>query len=121
MKKFTSGLFVAGLALALAGGANQALAIQACSPVGGCDGGDRCNKNGLWIGDKSCDKKVHGAAPILSADKKAQQPGNGVVQAEIFDRWGNTKTKKDCETGKGVWDSGTGQGSCTGPRTGPQK
>ena len=121
MKKFTSGLFVVGLALALAGGANQALAIQACSPVGGCDGGDRCNKNGLWIGDKSCDKKVHGASPILSADQKAQPQGKGVVQAEIFDRWGKMKTKSTCETGGGIWDGGTGKGGCVGPHTGSQK
>lgn len=82
MKKSTLGLFVAGLALALAGGANQALAIQACSPVGGCDGGDRCNKNGLWIGDKSCDTKIHGASPILPADKIALGAGTAFAQTE---------------------------------------
>lgn len=38
----------------------------------------------------------------------------------IFDRWGNIKSKKGCETEGGVWDGGTGQGGCTGPR-GSQK
>lgn len=54
---------------------------------------------------------------ILSADKKAQP----VKPEPIFDRWGNMKTKKGCETGGGFWDDGTGQGSCTEPRTGSQK
>ena len=112
-KKYTVGLFIAGLALALAGGANQALAMQKCSPVGGCMTGDRCNKNGLWIADKSCSIAVPGASPILPADKKAQSQGNGVVQAEIFDRWGKMKTKKDCATGGGVWVGEDGKGSCT--------
>lgn len=116
MKKSTFGLFLAGLALALAGGANQALAIQACSPVGGCNGGDKCNKNGLWIADKGCGIKIPGPL-ILPTDRKAQPVNPGA----IFDRWGNIKTKKGCETEGGVWDGGHGQGGCTGPRTGSKK
>lgn len=60
--------------------------------------------------------------PILSADKKTQPQGNESVKPRtIFDRWGNLKTKKGCETEGGVWDGGTGQGDCTGPLKGSQK
>ena len=116
MKKSTLNLFMTGLVLAFAGGASQALTTQKCSPVGGCVGGDKCNKNGLWIADKSCSKKIPEPL-ILPADKKAQP----VNSETIFDRWGNITTKKGCETEGGVWDGGTGQGGCTGPRTGSQK
>lgn len=120
MKTSTLGLLMAGLALAVAGGASQALAMQKCGPVGGCDGGDRCNKNGLWIADKSCAIKIPGP-PILPANQKAQSARGESAKSPIFDRWGKMKTKKDCETEGGVWDGGAGQGGCTGPRTGTQK
>ena len=53
----------------------------------------------------------------LTTDKKTQ----AVSSETIFDRWGNLKTKKACDVGGGVWDGGTGQVGCTGPRTGSQK
>lgn len=113
MKKNTLGLLILGLALA--GGYNQAMAMQKCGPVGGCNGGDRCNKNGLWIGDKSCNIKTP-RPPVLPADKKARPPHNGSVKPDIFDRWGNMKTKANCETAGGVWAGEDGESSCTGPR-----
>ena len=51
-----------------------------------------------------------------SADKKAQSQGNESVKKEIFDRWGEFKTKKDCDKAVGVWAGEDGKGECTGPR-----
>lgn len=113
MKKNTFGLLIVGLALA--GGFNQAMAMVKCGPVGGCDGGDRCNKNGLWIADKTCNIKASGP-PVLSAEKKARSRDNGGVKPYIFDRWGNMKTKASCESAGGVWAGEDGKSSCTGPR-----
>ena len=100
MKKSTSGLFMAVFAFVLAGGANQAVAMQKCSPVGGCVTGTKCGKDGLWHADKSCATTISGA-------------GGGGSQAEIFDRWGKMKTKASCETGGGIWAGEDGKGSCT--------
>lgn len=113
MNKNTLGLLILGLALV--GGFNQAMAMVKCGPVGGCDGGDRCNKNGLWIADKSCSIKASGL-PVLPVDKKARSQDIGSVKPYIFDRWGNMKTKANCETAGGVWAGEDGKRSCTGPR-----
>lgn len=78
-------------------------------------------QHGTWKPDGSNGGTCRFPSVKQTADKKAQPQGNGVVQAEIFDRWGKMKTKTGCETGGGVWDGGTGQGGCTGPRTGSQK
>jgi hypothetical protein len=55
-------------------------------------------------------------ADQLSADKKAQPQGNESVKKKIFDRWGELKTKKDCDNAVGVWAGEDGKGECTGPR-----
>ena len=55
-------------------------------------------------------------ADQLSADKKPQPQGNESVKKKIFDRWGELKTKKDCDKAVGVWAGEDGKGECTGPR-----
>lgn len=115
MKKSTLDLFMLGFALVLAGATSQAMAMQKCGPVGGCNGGDRCNRNGLWIGDKSCGTNTS-RPPVLPADKKARPQDNESVKSDIFDRWGKMKTKASCETGGGVWAGEDGKSSCTGPQ-----
>ena len=55
-------------------------------------------------------------AAELSPDKKAPPQGNESVKSKIFDRWGNLKTKKDCDKAVGVWAGEDGKGECTGPR-----
>lgn len=112
MKKNTFGLLIVGFALA--GGCNQAVASQICGPVGGCNGGDRCQSSGLWAADKSCSIKASG--PPVLVDKKARSQDIGSVKQDIFDRLGNSKTKANCETAGGVWAGEDGKSSCTGPR-----
>lgn len=49
----------------------------------------------------------------LDTTSKAQPQSSGSVKSDIFDRWGKMKTKKDCDTGGGVWAGEDGKGSCT--------
>lgn len=101
------------LASALTGGSGQALALSKCGdyPEGTCMGGDRCNRNGLWIKDSTCPGTIS-KLPKPADQKEKSGAGQAVGSKEIFDRWGKHKTKASCESAGGGWIKNEGKSSC---------